>query len=1515
MRISVPNSNTSIQQSQQQQQQQQQQQLQQESSALNLPLQAPLRPCLATGTTVAKEQAVTPAVSANGAFLRTAKTSLLGNASIKTVDASLVQYGVSPVPESAGWTSMGGTNNKVIDASSNLDTRVVSFKLLSQSGQKLVIKDALSPMTLLLPLKNPLVSSSSSSIVSSYSRLSLNITCPGISGLQVDDKRVPAFEFLYTLKSSASATSKKKITLSIISHDKLTGRAIVSVPCGSPIGIRNITCSGRNTSFILKYDCPSISLQPVCAFWNETLSAWSSSGCVVAKHDGESISCSCNHTTNFAARFVALADMQEDLFSTDSLSALAKPEELIRLYPHVFIIIGVIAGFVLISSIITYDLDVRASQLFYETLRTDPEIKFLERIESLKGNVFFLDRVMDDKIYALQDKIARARLQRQAKEIADLNGWHYTGYKDVLPVGLDINKFDWKPKKLPTFLLSNLFSFFFFCCCCCCHRSSSSKEADRVQKAEKRLQAPSMQSNPMQLMNPASTKRKIDNFDKIDNEDEKSMTSVTIQSKVVLAPSSSSSTNQGWLQRLTHEYTRAIYSRVKGAFDNFKVSANSNFSVFSKAAGIPSSIIDAMEASKENEYLENLIDAGQENIEEILHEIQSAPTWTRFMKLRGFLVRTWVLYVLFNHPYFSIFTKYDPRNPRYLRMLKLSIALIGNLWTTTFLFSFVNEGGGVRSLPETIVVALLSCLLQVPISLIVAFFIRNASVAEFDSRYPFIAAELRRRTRVEEYLGKMSQTLLEAELKNVAVDYKQLSQSMIMTKLGNGGLGGDNTGGVLPSLVQKTATSMIMKSRKTSGIKTKSQSGAIMSDKSTSNSRRVLGRARSSNKINNDNDDDDDVDIVDVDDDDVKRKNRGGSNRNVHHHHHGSHAKKSHFGPVMKNQAKANALPGIDNVSSDDDDEDDDDMMNKSDPHNVKLKASDDADSSVASDLDAREKRHRKDDDDEEIEEQEEEEGDTEMTMGKRPATDDKEPKLEDDFSFGWINAPLDVQRNCSMPLWCCGRHPQQRAAYIERMKKMEEQTRITLEKKKKEAEEKRKNKKSFFTRREKKKEKRHEVEEHPIQHHTSLLETTNPSGTSTTSALTQDAAFVARNATTTALGVNVLSSPSSTTTTTTTTTQERDDHDHDRVVKDDLGDYHGSGTDTGDESLSYLVWFFSPIFALCCKNSRATDRVKTVESFESIVQSSRRNLSATTSSGDKNQSLNTVVETQDSILKQAQSKFSTVKILPCTVSMLIAIAVSSAILAFQLFYISLFGFRNDEKVTLSLTITWALSQGWSLFFVEPGMSFVELIITFVIRPAWLPYLLWIPHLGPIVAGKVASDMVSQDGKSILSGRMQNLTLVKAAGAASQLSPELAVVAYGFGAVISATLSNVEDKLLSLSKKTTKIKSSSTAEEHQQDQHNDEEDHDKLVTAKKLSQRQRHELIVHRYILAQLHSVEEAQRDRRALAMKLAKVASVKGWRRIGRVTKTSHEPAVLHQVEAFGENTTSVVNPLKHPQ
>ena len=1490
IRISVPNS-SSIQQ----------------LSALDLPLEKPLSPCIATGATVAKQQAVTPAVNANGAFLRTAKTA--SGALTGSVDASFVQYGVSPVPQSVGWSSMGsslgGKNNQVLDASSSLDTRVVSFNLLSQSGQKLDITDAASPMTLSIPFTNPLVNSSSSSIVSSYSRLSFNITCPGRNGLAVNSASAKAIEFSQALKTSSNIAFKNA-SLAILSHNKATGRAVVSVPCGSPIGLRNITCGARNTSFLLSYDCPSISLQPVCAFWNETLNAWSSSGCFVAKFDRESISCSCNHTTNFAARFVALADMQEDLFSSESLSALAKPEELLRLYPHVFIIIGVIAGLILISSIITYELDVSASSLFYETLRTDPEVRFLERIETLKGNVFILDRVMDHKIYQMQDKISRARLQTYAKEIAEKEGLYYVGHREVLPDGVDIHKFNWTPRNPTTY---NCFSFF--------RSTSTNHEAIQARAAEKRLQAPTMQLNPMQQKIQAA----LDDA-----------TAVSVQSNAIAAP------KLGWVQRLTHKYTRAIYSKIKTAFEGFRVSANSNLSFISKAAGIPSAIVEAVEVSKENEYVEDLVDAGQENIEEILHELQTASTFRRFMKLRSFLVRTWVLFVLFNHPYISIFTKYDPRNPRYLRMIKLSIILLGNLWATTFLFSFVNVGGGITSIPEAIVVALLSCLLQVPISLVVTFFIRKASVAEFDSRYPYIAAELRRRARVEEHLSKMSLTLLEAELKNVSLDYKHFSD----TKIPGLSLDGVGLHPIHKRLGKKTAKSQspdeptkLLQDAPSPTILPVADSN--ITDQSFPAESAFVVPAVSTNldspPISPRVDDiaspvsEDDFDkemfaksqrslIKTASDNDFDKEMIAKSQRSLR----APHARKSYFGPIMKNQASPNG------VGSDLEDDEKEGSSSATEAPMVsslsttyKTQSSSLKVEAVSSESAVDDSAIRKHDSQslfsEEVHsanmgdfEELGNEKHKEIKVREQDEVDEKvgtnKDHQHDDFSFGWINAPPDLQQHCPGLLRCCGRHPDQRDAYIQKMRKLEELKHALLEKKKRDALEKRK-KKKFFS-------KKDDLDDEHVSNPPEKHVTSSASGSSA-----QDAAFTARNAASTALGMNAVS-PLAPTTPASPSQRDGDEHEG---VNDNLGDYQGSGDDTGDELLGYLFLIFSPLWTLLCNNGRVIDREKTVVSLESIVRGSSRNLNAGKGASKRTLSeIDNETETQDSILKQAHAKFSVVKILPCTVSMMIAILLCCLIMGFQIFYISLFGFRNDEKVTLSLTITWVISQGWSLFVVEPGMSFVELLITFVIRPAWLPYLLWIPHLGPLVAGKVASDMVSQDGRSILSGRMQNLTLVRAAGAASQLTPELAVVAYGFGAVISATLSNVEDKLLNLSKK-----KKSAENMHLNAQ---------LSAASKLSQSQRSELIVHRYILAQLHSVEEAQRNRKLLAMKLAKVASVKGKKRVvydseqddkddngnGNAAATSVAPPqtpssttiVFKRTELPSNEATSVANPLR---
>ncbi len=77
-----------------------------------------------------------------------------------------------------------------------------------------------------------------------------------------------------------------------------------------------------------------------------------------------------------------------------------------------------------------------------------------------------------------------------------------------------------------------------------------------------------------------------------------------------------------------------------------------------------------------------------------------------------------------------------------------------------------------------------------------------------------------------------------------------------------------------------------------------------------------------------------------------------------------------------------------------------------------------------------------------------------------------------------------------------------------------------------------------------------------------------------------------------------------------------------------------------------------------------------------------------------------------------------------------------------------------------------------------------------------MPYLLWIPRLGPLLAGRTNRAAVAQASgapptDSVLTGRIENLTLVRAAGYASALSPDAAMVAYGASAVMTAAMGGV----------------------------------------------------------------------------------------------------------------------------
>ena len=115
----------------------------------------------------------------------------------------------------------------------------------------------------------------------------------------------------------------------------------------------------------------------------------------------------------------------------------------------------------------------------------------------------------------------------------------------------------------------------------------------------------------------------------------------------------------------------------------------------------------------------------------------------------------WYTRIFFQHSHLSAFFKFDPRLPRLFRLMTIFIAQFNSLFLSALLYGF--KYGSDTNLPpisiiETIVLAIITAILNIP-SLAILFKLMNtAGMAEFTWRYPILVDELKRRHEFEKEL-------------------------------------------------------------------------------------------------------------------------------------------------------------------------------------------------------------------------------------------------------------------------------------------------------------------------------------------------------------------------------------------------------------------------------------------------------------------------------------------------------------------------------------------------------------------------------------------------------------------------------------------------------------------------------------------------------------------------------------------------------------------------------------------
>lgn len=131
----------------------------------------------------------------------------------------------------------------------------------------------------------------------------------------------------------------------------------------------------------------------------------------------------------------------------------------------------------------------------------------------------------------------------------------------------------------------------------------------------------------------------------------------------------------------------------------------------------------------------------------------------------------WFVRLVYQHSYISLFFKYDPRLPRTFRLLLVVIMVFHTLFITTFFYGHTKVSADM-SISESMILSVITALLNVPFIKLIFLLIRKAGKAEYVSRFPSYAHEYLRRRRFEDALASVHTDEIEWVARRVALGIK-----------------------------------------------------------------------------------------------------------------------------------------------------------------------------------------------------------------------------------------------------------------------------------------------------------------------------------------------------------------------------------------------------------------------------------------------------------------------------------------------------------------------------------------------------------------------------------------------------------------------------------------------------------------------------------------------------------------------------------------------------------------------
>ncbi len=153
-----------------------------------------------------------------------------------------------------------------------------------------------------------------------------------------------------------------------------------------------------------------------------------------------------------------------------------------------------------------------------------------------------------------------------------------------------------------------------------------------------------------------------------------------------------------------------------------------------------------------------------------------------FARRLVFLAKLYAQRFFYQHSYFSVFFRFDPRLPRIYRAIFIFTSLFHTLFITTLLYGFTHgapadgEALPPMTVAETVVNTIATSALNVVFMRIFFTLMNSAGSAEFRWRYPILYEELLRRHKIEEALCNIDDAVLTREIHKLRRERKHCLQ-------------------------------------------------------------------------------------------------------------------------------------------------------------------------------------------------------------------------------------------------------------------------------------------------------------------------------------------------------------------------------------------------------------------------------------------------------------------------------------------------------------------------------------------------------------------------------------------------------------------------------------------------------------------------------------------------------------------------------------------------------------------